>query len=123
MLAGHVATSIAAWDQQLVGPDAYAVARTVRSIGALGRPIEPGELVTIDADDPFTLQLPDPRRSPGKSIAVTYLDGEEPITWQAFPGTLVNGDATWVASVGPGGGYIFASIGAQWRVIAHYNGV
>ncbi len=122
MLAGYVATPIAAWDSQLVGPDAYAVARTVRSLGSLGRPIEPGELVTIDASDPFTLQLPDPRRSPGKSIAVTLVDGEEPITWQAFPGTLVSGGATWVAGVGPGGGYTLASIGSQWRVIGLYNG-
>jgi hypothetical protein len=123
MVAGHVTTNVAAWDSQIVGPVAYAVARTIRSLGSLGRPIEPGELVTIDAVDPFTLQLPDPRRSPGKSIAVTYVGGEEPVTWQAFPGTLVSGAATWVASVGPEGGYVFSSIGTQWRVIAHFNGV
>lgn len=114
---------VAAWDDRLVGPTSYSIAKSVRAVGSLGRPIEPGELVEIDAADPFTLGLPDPRRAAGRSIAATIVNGEEPISWSAYPGTLICGASIWTRGVGPHGGYVFVSNGAQWRVIALFNGV
>jgi hypothetical protein len=117
-----VPTLVAAWDDLLVGPASYSIAKSVRAVGTLGRPIEPGEFVEVDATDSFTLGLPDPRRAAGRSIAVTVIAGTEPVFWQAFPGTLVNGVAMWSRAVGAQGGYVFVSNGAQWRVIGLFNG-
>lgn len=116
--------SLPFWDSQMVGPDAYKPAASVRTPTDPGRPIAPGELVLVSAPTPMSIQLPDPRLSPGKSLAISRDAGVGTITFVAYPGTTIHGGTSWAwASPLAWGGMVFVSTGSEWRSIARFPGV
>jgi hypothetical protein len=117
------APSLPFWDSQMVGPDAYKVAASVRTPTDPGRPIVAGEAVLLSPSSPMSVQLPDPRLTPGETIAITTDLQIGDITFLAYPGTKVRGGSTWFFDNTLGHvGVIFLSIGSEWRVIARYTG-
>lgn len=124
MLAGYVAaTDLPEWEKLFGRRAEFPADPVVRSLANPGAAPKVWTFVQINASDPFNISLPDPRLTPGAQFVVTLIDGEEPVTWIAFPGTLINGAASWEAHAGPHGGYTFTSLGTQWRVTGLFNGV
>jgi hypothetical protein len=117
------APSLPFWDSQMVGPDAYKVASTVRTPTDPGRPIVAGEIVLLSPTSNFSVQMPDPRLTQGRTIIATNDNHNGDVTFLAYPGTTVNGGASWTFIVTLFyTGVLFASIGTEWRVIARYTG-